>query len=105
MKYLITAKPGPMPPPIEVVRGAQEWLQARLDDGTFEAVYAYPQGGGCSIGEIESVEGLMEQLMDYPLSPFVELDVQPLVEMNAAFDRFIPYIEKVGAQLAGQASS
>ena len=44
MKYLVTAKPGPMPPPIDLVRQAQEWIQARLDDGTFEACYAFPQG-------------------------------------------------------------
>lgn len=105
MKYLVIAKPGPMPPPIEAVRAAQEWLQGKLDDGTFECVYAYPQGGGLSIGENESVEQLMEQLMEYPLSPFVDYDVQPLVEMNPAFDRFIPFVEKMSAQLAGQGSS
>jgi hypothetical protein len=99
MKFLVTAKPGPMPPPIDVVRAAREWLQGKLDDGTFECVYAFPQGGGCSIGENESLEGLMEQLLDYPLSPFVELDVRPLVEMDAAFDRLIPYIERATAQL------
>lgn len=105
MKCLVTAKPGPMPPPIEVLRGAQEWLQAKLDDGSFEVVYGYPQGGGCSIGENESVEELMEQLLDYPLAPFVEFDVQPPAGLNAAFDRFIPFVEKASAQLAGQGSS
>ena len=105
MKYLVIAKPGPMPPPTEAVRAGQEWLQAKLDDGSFECVYAYPQGGGCSIGENESAEQLMEELMEYPLSPFVEYDVQPLVEMNAAFERFIPFVEKMSAQLAGQGSS
>jgi hypothetical protein len=93
MKYLVTVKPGPMPPPVEGVRAAQEWLQAKLDDGSFECVYAFPQGGGVSIGEDESAEQLMERLMEYPLSPFVEYDVQPLVEMDAAFDRFIPFLE------------
>lgn len=96
MKYLVTAKPGPMPPPIEVLRGAQEWFQAKLDDGSFEVVYGYPQGGGCSIGENESVEELMEQLL---------FDVQPPAGLNAAFDRFIPFVEKASAQLAGQGSS
>jgi hypothetical protein len=105
MKYLVTVKPGPMPPPVELVRQAQKWLQAKLDDGSFEACYAFPEGGGCSIGNNDSAEHLMEQLMEYPLSPFVEYEVQPLVDLNAAFDRFIPFIEKMSAQLAGQASS
>ncbi len=101
MKFLVTATPGPMPPPLDVVRAARDWLDAKLADGTFECVYAFPQGGGCSIGENDSLEQLMEQLLDYPLSPFVEFDVQPLLEMDAAFDRLIPYIEKATAQLTG----
>jgi hypothetical protein len=104
MKFLVTVTPGPMPPPIDLVRSAQEWLQAKLDDGTFECVYAFPQGGGCSIGENDSHEELMEQLMEYPLSPFVDYDVKPLVELDAAFDRFIPFIERMSAQMAGATS-
>jgi hypothetical protein len=46
----------------------------------------------------------MEELLDYPLSPFMEYEVRPLVDLNAAFDRAIPYIERVSAQLAGQAA-
>jgi len=102
MKYLVTVTPGPMPPPPEAVRAARDWLEAKVADGTFEAVYAFPQGGGVSIGENDSAEQLMDQLMDYPLSPFVDYDVQPLVELDAAFDRFIPFIERMSAQMAGQ---
>jgi hypothetical protein len=93
-----------MPPPLELVRASREWIQARIDDGTFEAVYAFPGGGGVSIGENDSHEQLMEQLMDYPLSPFVEYDVKPLVDLDAAFDRFIPFVEKVSEQMAAQSS-
>jgi hypothetical protein len=105
MKFLVTVRPGPMPPPVELVRQAQDWIRERLDDGTFEAVYAFPHGGGMSIGENESPEQLMEQLMAYPLSPYVDYEVLPLVELDAAFDRFIEFAEMVNAQLAGQASS
>ena len=101
MKFLVTATPGPMPPPVDTVRSAQDWLQAKLDDGTFDAVYAFPEGGGCSISENESHEQLMEQLMDYPLSPYVEYEVQPLVEMVPAFERFIPYVEEVSVSISG----
>jgi muconolactone delta-isomerase len=105
MKFLVTVIPGPMPPPVELVRQARDWLQERIDDGTFEAVYAFPHGGGVSIGENDSHEELMEELMAYPLSPFVNYEVQPLVEMDAAFDRFVPFLERVNEQLAGQASA
>lgn len=104
MKYLVTARPGPMPPPIDQVRQARDWLQARLDDGTFDACYAFPGGGGFSISSADSADELMDMLLEYPMSPFVEYDVQPLVEMNDAFDRLIPFIEKMSAQFAGAAS-
>ena len=104
MKFMVIARPRPLPPPPDLVRQAQVWLQSKLDDGSFEAVYAYPEGGGCSIGENDSHEDLMEQLLDYPLSPFVDFEVQPLVEMDAAFDRIIPFAEAMSAQLSGQAN-
>ena len=100
MKFLVSVRPGPMPPPVDLVRSAKDWIQARLDDGTFECVYAYPEGGGCSIGEYDSHEQLMELLMEYPISPFVEYDVKALVELDAAFDRFIPFIERMSEQMA-----
>jgi hypothetical protein len=105
MKFLLIAKPGPMPPPAETARAAQEWLQTKLDDGTFESVYAFPEGGGCSIGENASHEQLMEELMEYPLSPFFEFEAKPLVEIDAAFARFIPFVEQASAQFTGQAPS
>lgn len=102
MKYLVTLRPGPMPPPIEAARQAQDWVKARIDDGTFEVAYAFPEGGGLSIGEHGSSEQLMELMLDYPLAPFVDFDVKPLVDIDAAFDRLIPFMERVSAQLAGQ---
>ncbi len=104
MKFMVTARPGPLPPPADLVREAQAWLHAKLDDGSFEVVYAYPEGGGCSIGHNDSHEQLMEQLMDYPLSPFVDFEVQPLVELDAALERFIKFADAMSAEPAGQAS-
>jgi hypothetical protein len=71
-KFLVTAKPVPLPPPTDTVRAAQEWIQAKLADGTLSAVYGFPGGGRCRIGEYDSHEQLMDLLMEYPLSPFVE---------------------------------
>jgi hypothetical protein len=105
MKFLVTVRPTGLPPPIEAVKAAREWLETRVEDGTFECIYAFPTGGGVSIGENESHEQLMDEMLDYPLSPFVEFRVEPLVEIGAAFDRFIPYMERMTAQLAGQAQN
>ena len=74
-----------------MARAAQEWLQAALDDGWIECCYAYPHGGGCSISEVDSHEELMDRLLDYPMSPFVDYEVTPLVELDAAFDKLISF--------------
>lgn len=102
MKFLVTVKPGPMPPPLEAVQAAQAWIQDRLDDGTFETVYAFPHGGGMSISDSASAEELMDRLLDYPLSPFVDYAVEPLVDLGAAFTRIIAVTERMQAQMAAQ---
>ena len=103
MKFLVTVTPGPMPPPIELIQPAQDWVQARLDDGSFECAYAFPDGGGLSIGNNDSHEQLMDQLLEYPLSPFVSYDVRPLVGLDDAFDRFKAFAEKMQQMTAAQA--
>ena len=44
----------------------------------------------------------MDQLLDYPLLPFVSYEVQPLVETEAAFERFSAFAEWMTAQMAAQ---
>jgi hypothetical protein len=104
MKYLVMVTPGPMPPPLEIIRAAREWLDDKAGDGTFEAVYAFADGGGFSISEAGSHEELMDMLLEYPMSPFVSYDVKALVDSEAAFDRFESYAEKMAEMMAGAAS-
>jgi hypothetical protein len=103
MKYLVTVTPGPMPPPLEAIRAAREWLDDKVADGTFEAAYAFADGGGFSISDAGSHEELMDMLLDYPMSPFVSYDVKALVASEAAFDRFEAYGEKMAEMMAGAA--
>jgi hypothetical protein len=67
MHFLTIVKPGPAPPPVDLVRSAEEWIDGKLSDGTFECCYAFVEGGGFSVGEADSLEGLMDDLLDYPL--------------------------------------
>ena len=103
MKYLVMVKPGPMPPPIEMIRAGREWIEERSADGTFEAVYAFPEGGGMSISEHDSHDELMDTLLEYPLSPFVQYEVKALVDREAAFERFEAFAEKMSQMMAGAA--
>jgi hypothetical protein len=49
MKFLTIARPGPMPPPPDLARAARDWLQEKLDDGTFACCYGFIEGGGYEI--------------------------------------------------------
>jgi hypothetical protein len=98
MKFLTIVKPGPAPPPVDLIRSAEEWVDGKLSDGTFECCYAFVDGGGFSVGEAESLEELMDDLLDYPLAPFVDYDVRALVGIDHAFQRFIETAERLAAQ-------
>jgi hypothetical protein len=98
MKFLTIVTPGPAPPPVELIRSAEEWIDGKLSDGTFECCYAFVQGGGFSVGEADSLEELMDDLLEYPLSPFVDYDVRPLVGVDLAFERFTQVAERMAAQ-------
>jgi hypothetical protein len=104
MQFLTIVKPGPMPPPVDQIRRAQEWLRTRVDDGRFECAYAFPGGGGCGIGRADSLEELMDDLLEYPLSPFVEYEVKPLVDMDTAFEKYIAFAERMAEQMAAAQS-
>jgi hypothetical protein len=102
MEFLVLVKPGPAPPPVELVRSAQEWIDGRLSDGTIKCSYAFVGGGGFSVTEADSHEEMMDELLDYPLTPFVEYEVRPLVGLNHAFERYVELVEKITAQMAAQ---
>jgi hypothetical protein len=98
MKFLTIVRPGPAPPPPDLARAAQQWLHEKLDDGTFESVYAFVEGGGFSVGNADSVEGQMELMLEYPIAPFVQYEVHPLVELDDAFERLMSMLERVAGQ-------
>jgi hypothetical protein len=45
---------------------------------------------------------MMDELLDYPLTPFVEYEVRPLVGLNHAFERYVELVDKITAQMAAQ---
>lgn len=95
MKFLVTVTPSFTLPPAAQARAGLAWLQERQENGTFEAIYAYPQTGGFIIYEMDSPEALMDDLMSYPLQPWVAYDVKPLVELAPAFGKLITQLDRL----------
>ena len=86
MKYLISAKPGPMPPSPEQWDAALEWLEGKVDDGTFDCIYGYLGGGGFSVSNVDSHREALDLMADYPLFGMVTWDVQPVLEFKEGTD-------------------
>jgi hypothetical protein len=86
MKYLVTATPGPLPPSPEQFDTALEWIEARIDDGTFDCVYGYLEGGGVAVTNAADHAAALELMTQYPLYGLVSWDVRPLLEFKEGDD-------------------
>lgn len=86
MKYFVAATPGPMPPGPEQFDAAMAWLKDKVDDGTFDAVYGFLEGGGFSITNASSHHEVLEMMAEYPLFGFVTFEVRPLLELGEGAD-------------------
>ena len=101
MKYLTIAKPGPTPIPrergAEILQAAKEWLIVKLADGSLDCVYNFFGGGGFAIGNADSHEALLTDLLSYPLYPFFVWEVEPLLEFSQSLDQYIEYNKKLAS--------
>lgn len=86
MKYYVAANPGSMPPTPEQFDAAFDWLQAKLDDGTFDCLYGFLEGGGFAITNAGSHREALDLMADYPLFGLVTWEVRPLLEFREGFD-------------------
>ena len=79
MKYMCTARPGPLPPSPEQFDAALEWLQGELDDGTLDCLYGFLEGGGVAIANADTHTQALEQMTQYPLYGLVTWEVTPVL--------------------------
>jgi hypothetical protein len=100
MKYFVSATPGPMPPTPEQLDAAIEWLEAKLDDGTFDCVYGFLEGGGFSITNADSHRAALDLMADYPLFGMVTWDVRPLLEFKEGLDTVRAKLAEAQAAMA-----
>jgi hypothetical protein len=100
MNHFISATPGPMPPTPEQLDAAIEWLESKLDDGTFDCVYGFLEGGGFGITNADSHRAALDLMADYPLFGMVTWDVRPLLEFKEGLDTLRAKLAEVQAAMA-----
>jgi hypothetical protein len=101
MKYCVIAKPGPLPPSPEQFDAALEWLQSRLDDGTFDCLYGFLEGGGMSVSNADSHSAALELMAEYPLYGLVEWEVRPVLAFGEGADTVRAKLVEAQAAMGG----
>ncbi len=101
MKYLTVAKPGTTQIPVE--QGAEllqvglSWIKAKLDDGTLDCAYNLFGGGGFAIGNADSHEQILANLLEYPLYPFFTWEVTPLLDFESSLTGYIEFYKRLAS--------
>jgi hypothetical protein len=101
MKYLVTAKPGPLPPSPEQFDAAFEWLEAKLAEGTFDCLYGFLEGGGFSVSNADSHLDALELMTDYPLYGLVTWEVHPVLDFKEGADTLRTKLVEAQAAMGG----
>jgi hypothetical protein len=104
VKYMISATPGPMPPSPEQFDAALDWLDGKVNDGTFDCVYGFLEGGGFSVTNVASHREALDVMADYPLFGMVTWEIRPLLEFREGTDVIRAKLAEAQAAMAGAAS-
>jgi hypothetical protein len=90
-----------MPPSPEQFDAAISWLEGKLSDGTFDCIYGFVEGGGCSVANVNSHREVLELMAEYPLFGLVTWDVRPLLEFREGLDTVRAKLAEAQAAMAG----
>lgn len=102
MKYYVSPTPGPMPPTPELFDAAMNWVEGKLNDGTFDCVYGFLEGGGFSITNADSHRHVLDLMADYPLFGLSTWDVRPVLEFKEGLDTIRAKLVEAQAAMAGR---
>ena len=103
MKYLVTVKrrDGVAFPPdtiAGILAGQREFIREKIADGTFDAAYGFPQGGGgIAIVNADSAEELSEILASSPVFAIADQAVLPLAEIEVTLGNSIQALQRATA--------
>ena len=93
MKYLISAKIGgeSVPPDklLEAYKASQDYGNKLMEDGTFDCMFAFFEGGGCGIINAGSHDEVYKYLLNYPMYSSFIWEVKPLLDWNRTYDTII----------------
>lgn len=101
MKYMISATPGPLPPTPGQFDAAISWLEGKANDGTFDCIFGFVEGGGFSVANAGSHREVLDLMADYPLFGLVTWDVRPVLDFKEGIDTVRGKLAEAQAAMSG----
>jgi hypothetical protein len=100
MKFLLIVTPrrdSSIPPAAVagMLAAQRDWLHDRMTDGTVEAAYSFPAGGGCGIVNVESHEALNQLIVDGPAFMISDYGVHALADLDTSLGNSVAALERV----------
>ena len=98
MKFLVIGRPVRVDLPLEhrlaIFKASNAWHEKCLKDGTFDCIYNFPDGGGMSINNLDSIEAVYDSLIDYPGGALFDFEVTPLLDNKHAGEKAVSRMEQ-----------
>jgi hypothetical protein len=102
VKYYVSATPGPMPPTPEHFDASIDWLEGKVNEGRFDCIFGFMEGGGFSVVNAESHREVLDLMAQYPLFGLVSWEVRPLLEFKEGIDTVRAKLAEAQAAMAGR---
>ena len=105
MKFLIVTMQNQMVPPehaLPLLDAFMAYVDKYKKSGHFEAEWSFSgmQGGG-AIVEVDSLEELDTLIIEYPLGPFSNIQIYPLVDLEDSIDKSRQRIQSAMQMMSG----
>lgn len=99
MKYLISGEQvtaaSTHEDQVKFLEAAKNWVEKGKVDGKVTGAYSFVDGGGMIIVDVRDHEELAQLLLTFPLGPFSNLDVRPVLDFSRNAELTIEAVKKI----------
>ena len=101
MKFLVMPIQKQTLPPemgLALIEATIQWKDQVKRSGKFDAIYSIAgQPGGLGIVNVDSLEELNDRIAEYPMTPFCDVQVLPLSDVDQAMAKQHELLKKMAA--------
>ncbi|MHA1304107.1 MAG: hypothetical protein ACTSQE_13545 [Candidatus Heimdallarchaeaceae archaeon] len=77
----------------ELLLKSNDWVNSKLDDGTFDCAYYMIPAGGVCIANVDNHDKLWELINEYPVGFNFDWKITPLADYNTNFEKAIKLLQ------------